>query len=156
QPVDWRSTGTALTFPRIISFLAKKMLDKRDLPCDILGSSRGVEMHAPLLVDGLFSVPASLDDLHGYSARFFFRTRHMLVTIPFSTTGSYNSLVGYHSLASWIDLVSTSPAKIYVIGIGSDGLAGVTARARDLILSAEMLLGSEETLDSIPENKAQR
>ena len=48
------------------------MLDKSNLPCEILWSSRGVEMHALLPVDGLFSVPASLDDHHGYSARFFF------------------------------------------------------------------------------------
>src|SRR5205823_4166636 len=55
-----------------------------------------------------------------------------------------------------LHLVSSPPAKIYVVGIGSDGLAGVTARARELVTSAELLLGSEQTLDWLPEAKAER
>jgi precorrin-6B C5,15-methyltransferase / cobalt-precorrin-6B C5,C15-methyltransferase len=46
--------------------------------------------------------------------------------------------------------------KIYIIGIGSDGLAGLTARARDLILSAELVLASDNTLSLLPESKAER
>jgi len=47
-------------------------------------------------------------------------------------------------------------AKIYIIGIGNDGLAGLTAKARDLILSAELVLGSDNTLSLMPELKAER
>jgi precorrin-6B C5,15-methyltransferase / cobalt-precorrin-6B C5,C15-methyltransferase len=47
-------------------------------------------------------------------------------------------------------------AKIYIIGIGNDGLAGLTAKARDFILSAELVLGSDNTLSLMPELKAER
>jgi precorrin-6B C5,15-methyltransferase / cobalt-precorrin-6B C5,C15-methyltransferase len=46
--------------------------------------------------------------------------------------------------------------KIYIIGIGNDGLAGVTARARDLILSAQLVLGSDNTLSLMPELTVER
>ena len=46
--------------------------------------------------------------------------------------------------------------KIYVIGIGSDGSAGLTLRARDLIAGADMLFGSESILDLVPEAVGQR
>jgi precorrin-6Y C5,15-methyltransferase (decarboxylating) len=46
--------------------------------------------------------------------------------------------------------------KIHIIGIGNDGMAGLTAKARDLILSAELVFGSEDTLSLIPELKADR
>jgi precorrin-6Y C5,15-methyltransferase (decarboxylating) len=36
--------------------------------------------------------------------------------------------------------------KVYIIGVGSDGLAGLTARARDLLLAAELVLGSDNTI----------
>ena len=47
-------------------------------------------------------------------------------------------------------------AKIYIIGIGNDGLAGLTAKARDLILSADLVLGSDNTLSLMPELKTER
>jgi precorrin-6Y C5,15-methyltransferase (decarboxylating) len=47
-------------------------------------------------------------------------------------------------------------SKIYIIGIGSDGLAGLTTRARDLILSAELVLASDNTLGLLPDLKAER
>jgi precorrin-6Y C5,15-methyltransferase (decarboxylating) len=47
-------------------------------------------------------------------------------------------------------------AKTYIIGIGSDGLAGLTARARDLLNGAELLLGSDQALQLIPEIAAER
>ncbi len=47
-------------------------------------------------------------------------------------------------------------AKIHIIGVGSDGLAGVTSRARDLLTAAELLLGSEHALSLVPGLKAQR
>ncbi len=46
--------------------------------------------------------------------------------------------------------------KIHIIGIGDDGLDGVTARARQLIDQAELLLGAEATLAKVPPSKAQR
>lgn len=40
--------------------------------------------------------------------------------------------------------------KIHIIGIGDDGLDGVTARARSLIEGADLLLGAESTLALVP------
>ena len=46
--------------------------------------------------------------------------------------------------------------KIHIIGVGSDGLGGLTGKPRELVLSAELLLGSESTLALLPEPPAQR
>jgi precorrin-6B C5,15-methyltransferase / cobalt-precorrin-6B C5,C15-methyltransferase len=46
--------------------------------------------------------------------------------------------------------------KVHIIGIGSDGLRGVTGRARELLQSAELVLGSEHTLDLVPDLKADK
>jgi precorrin-6Y C5,15-methyltransferase (decarboxylating) len=51
---------------------------------------------------------------------------------------------------------SVTDAKIYIIGVGSDGLAGVTSRAHDLLTTADLLLGSDSTLALVAELKAQR
>jgi precorrin-6Y C5,15-methyltransferase (decarboxylating) len=40
----------------------------------------------------------------------------------------------------------TAQPRIYIIGVGSDGLAGLTSRARDLLMSAEVVFGSEGVL----------
>jgi precorrin-6Y C5,15-methyltransferase (decarboxylating) len=50
----------------------------------------------------------------------------------------------------------TAVDKIFIIGIGSDGLAGLTTHARERILSAELVLGSEYALDLVPEGSAER
>ncbi len=42
------------------------------------------------------------------------------------------------------------PEKIQIIGIGDDGLDGLTAQARRLIEQAELLLGDEATLALVP------
>ena len=52
--------------------------------------------------------------------------------------------------------MKNSEAKIHVIGIGGDGLAGLIGRARELLLAADLVLGSETTLNLAPEMKAQR
>jgi precorrin-6Y C5,15-methyltransferase (decarboxylating) len=52
--------------------------------------------------------------------------------------------------------VSTPEPRIHIIGVGSDGLAGLTSRARDLLLSADIVFGSEHTLKSLPELRAER
>jgi precorrin-6B C5,15-methyltransferase / cobalt-precorrin-6B C5,C15-methyltransferase len=47
-------------------------------------------------------------------------------------------------------------AKIHILGVGSDGLAGLTGRGRELLGQAEVVLGSDHALSLIPELKAQR
>ncbi len=42
--------------------------------------------------------------------------------------------------------------KIHIIGIGDDGLDGVTAQARKLIDEADLLLGAESTLKLLPKS----
>ncbi len=41
--------------------------------------------------------------------------------------------------------------KIHIVGVGSDGLAGLTSQARQLVQAAELLLGSDHTLALMPE-----
>jgi precorrin-6Y C5,15-methyltransferase (decarboxylating) len=52
--------------------------------------------------------------------------------------------------------VATVEPRIHIIGVGGDGLAGLTARARELVNSADLVLGSEHTLDLLPEVRAER
>jgi precorrin-6Y C5,15-methyltransferase (decarboxylating) len=52
--------------------------------------------------------------------------------------------------------MNNEPPKIYVVGIGSDGLAGLTSRARDLVAGAEVLVGSDSALRLLPEVNAER
>jgi len=52
--------------------------------------------------------------------------------------------------------VSAAESKIYIIGVGSDGQAGLTGRARDLLTSAEMVLGSDNALTWLPELSAEQ
>src|SRR5581483_6982466 len=52
--------------------------------------------------------------------------------------------------------VSTSEPRIHIIGVGSDGLAGLTSHARDLLLSADVIFGSEPILKLLPELRAER
>jgi precorrin-6Y C5,15-methyltransferase (decarboxylating) len=49
-----------------------------------------------------------------------------------------------------------SEAKIHILGVGSDGLRGLTGRARDLLQQADVVLGAEQTLSLVPELKAER
>ncbi len=46
--------------------------------------------------------------------------------------------------------------KIHVLGVGSDGLRGLTGRARELLQQAQIVLGSETTLSRLPEIEAER
>src|SRR6516164_9823606 len=50
--------------------------------------------------------------------------------------------------------MSSNIEKVHIIGIGGDGLGGLTARARELLLSAEVVFGPEQTLTLLPELKA--
>lgn len=46
--------------------------------------------------------------------------------------------------------------KIHIVGIGADGIAGLTGKARELLQSADVLLGSEQTLGLIADTKAEK
>ncbi|MCC7084351.1 MAG: precorrin-6y C5,15-methyltransferase (decarboxylating) subunit CbiE [Pirellulales bacterium] len=46
--------------------------------------------------------------------------------------------------------------KIHIIGIGDDGLDGITAQAKGLIDQADLLLGAESTLKLVPPSTAER
>jgi precorrin-6Y C5,15-methyltransferase (decarboxylating) len=50
----------------------------------------------------------------------------------------------------------TVETKIHIIGVGSDGLSGLTGKPRELLQSADLILGSEPTLALVPELTAQR
>jgi precorrin-6Y C5,15-methyltransferase (decarboxylating) len=52
--------------------------------------------------------------------------------------------------------LTASEARIHIIGVGNDGLAGLTSRARELITSADLVLGSDHALELIPEVRADR
>lgn len=47
-------------------------------------------------------------------------------------------------------------SKIPVIGVGPDGLAGLSTRSRELLTSAELVFGSEAALRLLPELTAER
>lgn len=46
--------------------------------------------------------------------------------------------------------------KVHIIGIGDDGLSGVTDGARRLIEQAELLVGAEHTLAAVPKSTAEQ
>jgi precorrin-6Y C5,15-methyltransferase (decarboxylating) len=52
--------------------------------------------------------------------------------------------------------MSNSAAKIPVLGVGGDGAAGLTARSRQLLADADLVLGSDNVLRLLPDIKAQR
>jgi precorrin-6Y C5,15-methyltransferase (decarboxylating) len=52
--------------------------------------------------------------------------------------------------------VNAAEPKIHIIGMGSDGMAGLTTRARELIAGADLVLGSDHALGLVPEARAER
>ncbi len=46
--------------------------------------------------------------------------------------------------------------RIHIIGVGSDGLTGLTGRARDILASAQLVLGSDHALSLAPELSAEK
>ena len=50
----------------------------------------------------------------------------------------------------------TAPEKVYVIGIGDDGLESLTGAARQLVDEAEVLLGADRLLASVSNETAER
>jgi precorrin-6Y C5,15-methyltransferase (decarboxylating) len=53
-------------------------------------------------------------------------------------------------------MTSPSLPKVPVLGIGPDGTAGLSARSRDLLGSAELVFGSDAALKLLPELSAER
>ncbi len=52
--------------------------------------------------------------------------------------------------------MSAPEPRIHIVGVGSDGLAGLTIRARDLLAGADLVLGSDHALSLLPELTAER
>src|SRR3954463_2721328 len=52
--------------------------------------------------------------------------------------------------------MSHSDAKVPIVGIGSDGLAGLSTRSRELLTRADLVLGSDGALALLPELQARR
>ncbi len=52
--------------------------------------------------------------------------------------------------------MNPAESKIHIIGIGNDGLGGLTSRARSLLSSAELILGAEPVLELLTELPAER
>ena len=46
--------------------------------------------------------------------------------------------------------------RVHIVGIGDDGLGGLTSAARQLIDRAELLIGEEHALALVPESRAER
>ena len=57
----------------------------------------------------------------------------------------------FPSCGRWCPLAEEE--KIYIIGMGENGLDGLTAAARRLIEGAELLIGEEHTLRMVPETE---
>jgi precorrin-6B C5,15-methyltransferase / cobalt-precorrin-6B C5,C15-methyltransferase len=52
--------------------------------------------------------------------------------------------------------VANSEPRIHIVGVGSDGLAGLTARGREVLAQADVVFGSDNVLDVLPGLKAER
>ena len=52
--------------------------------------------------------------------------------------------------------MSNLEPRIHIIGVGPDGLSGLTARARELLTGADVAFGSEQALALVPELRAER
>ena len=52
--------------------------------------------------------------------------------------------------------MSDPQARIHIVGVGGDGLAGLTGRARAVLTSAEVVYGAEAVLQLLPELTAER
>jgi precorrin-6Y C5,15-methyltransferase (decarboxylating) len=49
-----------------------------------------------------------------------------------------------------------SNSKIYILGIGADGIGGLTLRARELVTGADLVFGSESVLRLLPDISGER
>lgn len=53
-------------------------------------------------------------------------------------------------------MASAAEERVFVIGVGNDGLSGLTERARQILRNADLVLGSEPALKLVPELSAER
>jgi precorrin-6Y C5,15-methyltransferase (decarboxylating) len=51
---------------------------------------------------------------------------------------------------------STGNGKVFIVGLGDDGVAGLTDRARQIVREAHLVIGSEQTLSRVPELAAEK
>jgi precorrin-6Y C5,15-methyltransferase (decarboxylating) len=51
---------------------------------------------------------------------------------------------------------TAATGKIHIIGVGSDGLAGLTARAREILAAAEVVIGADQALQLLPDLAAEK
>ncbi len=51
---------------------------------------------------------------------------------------------------------SAGEGKVFIVGVGDDGLAGLTNPARQIVLSADLIFGSEQTLSRVSEVAAEK
>jgi precorrin-6B C5,15-methyltransferase / cobalt-precorrin-6B C5,C15-methyltransferase len=49
-----------------------------------------------------------------------------------------------------------TPQKVFIVGIGDDGVEGLSARSQQLLREAELLIGADRALRAVPASKAQR
>jgi precorrin-6B C5,15-methyltransferase / cobalt-precorrin-6B C5,C15-methyltransferase len=49
-----------------------------------------------------------------------------------------------------------TPQKVFIVGIGDDGVEGLSARSQQLLSEADMLIGADRALRAVPASKAQR
>ncbi|MCE9530670.1 MAG: precorrin-6y C5,15-methyltransferase (decarboxylating) subunit CbiE [Planctomycetes bacterium] len=52
--------------------------------------------------------------------------------------------------------MTPTTSKIHIVGVGGDGLAGLTTHGRDILTSAEMIFGSDAALRLLPELTGER
>lgn len=51
---------------------------------------------------------------------------------------------------------SSTDGKVFIVGLGDDGLTGVTDQARRIVREAQLIIGSEQTLSRVPELAAEK
>ncbi len=52
--------------------------------------------------------------------------------------------------------MSAVESRIHILGVGSDGLAGLTERGREILAAADVVFGSDQALGFLPQLKAER
>ena len=52
--------------------------------------------------------------------------------------------------------MNAAESRIHIVGVGGDGLAGLTARTRELVQRPDLLLGADAVLDLVPGGAAER
>src|SRR6266566_3658807 len=77
--------------------------------------------------------------------------RHPFLVIPTSLRIPYLAIHPERDVP-----VSTSEPRIHIIGVGSDGLASLPSRSRDILLAADVVFGPESVLNLLSELKAER